>query len=172
MRAALGRLVRDERGAAAAEFALILPFLVILHLAVVEFVQAWQVRTRVGHVAASIADVASQSRSLGEAELNDILRAGDAMMRPYPTAPLGERITSLSTNAQGVVSADWSVSRNFPSSPAPTTPPGFLGPNESVIVGETIYDYRPGIRIIMADRFRLRQAAYVRPRVSARVEKR
>lgn len=154
------------------EFALILPFLVIMHLAVVEFVQGWQVRTRVGHVAASIADVASQSRSLGNAELNDILLAGDAMMQPYPTAPLGERITSLSANGQGVVSADWSVSRNFPSGPAPVTPRGFLAANESVIVAETVYDYRPGIRIIMPERVRLRHAAYVRPRVSAKVEKR
>ncbi|MCR5875706.1 pilus assembly protein [Phenylobacterium sp. J426] len=169
---ALRRFGRDEHGAAAVEFALILPFLVFMHLAVVEFVQAWQVRTRVGHVAASIADVTSQSRTVSDADLADILLAGDAMMRPYPTAPLGERITSLTANAQGAVVVDWSVGRNFGAAPAATAPPNFLAPNESIIVAEARYDYRPAISVYLLDKFTLRQTAYVRPRVATKVEKR
>jgi Flp pilus assembly protein TadG len=172
MIARLATFRRDTRGAAAVEFALILPFLVFMHLAVVEFVQAWQVRTRVGHVAASIADVTSQARSVGDTDLADIFKAGDAMMRPYPTTPLGERITSLTANAQGAVVVDWSVGRNFGAAPTPTVPANFLAPNESVIVAEARYAYRPAISVFTLDEFTLSQAAYVRPRVSTKVEKR
>lgn len=172
MRGVASRLKRDERGAAAVEFALILPFLVFMHLAVVEFVQAWQVRTRVGHVAASLADVTSQSRTVSDADLTDILLAGDAMMRPYPTAPLGERITSLTANAQGVVEMKWTVSRNFASEPTPKLPANFLAPNDSIIVAEAKYAYRPAISVVVPEQFTLRHTAYVRPRVSTSVEKR
>ncbi|MGA0607193.1 TadE/TadG family type IV pilus assembly protein [Phenylobacterium sp. VNQ135] len=166
------RMARDESGAAAVEFALILPFLVVMHLAVVEFVQAWQVRTRVSHVAASLADVTSQARSVSDADLNDILLAGDAMMRPYTVAPLGERITSMTANAQGAVGVDWTASRNFGAAPAPVLPAKFLAPNDSIIVAEARYAYQPAIAVVLKGQITLRHTAYVRPRVGAKIEKR
>lgn len=172
MRRFLIRWRACARGGAAVEFGLILPFLFVMHITVGEIVQAWQVRTRVFHVASAIADVTSQARGLTDGELADIMQAGDAMMRPYPVEPLGERITSLVADAQGAVAVDWSVSRNFPASPAPSVPSGYLAPHESIIVADAIYEYEPAFNLFLADSFRLRHTAYIRPRVSAKVDKR
>ncbi|MFN3584951.1 TadE/TadG family type IV pilus assembly protein [Phenylobacterium sp.] len=166
------RFLRDARGAAALEFGLILPFLFVMHLTIVELVQAWQVRTRITHIASSLADVTSQERSVSDSDLADILLAGDAMIRPYPATPLGERVTSLVSDPYGVVRVDWTVSRNFPSSPPASAPAGFLQPNESILVADVVYDYQPALHFFLKDNFRLKHTSYVRPRMSAKVEKR
>lgn len=166
------RFLRDVRGAAALEFGLILPFLFVMHLTIVELVQAWQVRTRITHIASSVADVTSQNRSVSDSELADILLAGDAMIRPFPAQPLGERVTSLVTDQYGVVRVDWTSSRNFPSLPAASVPAGFLKPNESILVADVVYDYQPALHFFLKDTFRLKHTSYVRPRVSTKVERR
>jgi Flp pilus assembly protein TadG len=172
MRSGVLRFLRDARGAAALEFGLILPFLFVMHLTIVEIVQAWQVRTRIAHVASSLADVTSQSRSVTDSDLTDILLAGDAMIRPYPAPPLGERVTSLASDQNGVVRIDWTASRNFPSSPPASVPAGFLKPNESILVADVTYDYQPMLHFFLPASFRLKHTSYVRPRVSAKVERR
>lgn len=161
---------RDQRGAAALELGLILPFLVVLHLAVGEFVQAWQVRTRIAQVAATISDITSQARSVTSADLDDVFMAGDIILSPNPTATLGSRLTSMSANASGVVSTDWTVSDNYRGDPV-SLPAGFLGPNESVIVADVVYRYEPMFDLFMNAGFDMRHTSYARPRISLKVEK-
>lgn len=161
---------RDQRGAAALEMGLILPFLVLLHLAVGEFIQAWQVRTRVAQAAATISDITAQARSVTTTELNDIFMAGDVILSPNPTATLGSRLTSMSANASGVVTTDWQVSDNYRGSGV-SLPAGFLSPNESVIVSDIVYRYEPMFDLFMKTGFDMRHTSYARPRISAKVER-
>lgn len=170
MRRLLNAFGRDQRGGAALELGLVLPFLVLLHLAVGEFVQAWQVRTRLAQVAATLSDITSQARSVTTSEVTDIFMAGDVILSPNPTGTLGSRLTSMSTNANGAVSTDWSVSDNYRGGSA-TLPPGFLGPNESVIVADVVYTYSPVFNVFFSSGFDMRHTSYARPRVSAKVEK-
>lgn len=170
MSAFLGAFRRDQRGAAALELGLMLPFLVLLHLAVGEFVQAWQVRTRVAQVAATISDITSQARSVTSGDLSDIFTAGDIILSPNDTGTLGSRLTSMSANASGVVTTDWTVSDNY-RGPGVSLPAGFLAPNESVIIADVVYTYDPMFDLFFSKGFDMRQTSYARPRISMKVEK-
>lgn len=161
---------RDQRGAAAIELGLMLPFLVVLHLAVGEFVQAWQVRTRVAQVAGTISDITAQARSVNDADLTDIFTAGDIILSPHNTGTLGSRLTSMSANASGVVAVDWTISDNY-RGPSVSLPAGFLAPNESVIVADVVYSYQPMFDLFIPTAFDMRQTAYARPRISLKVER-
>jgi Flp pilus assembly protein TadG len=163
------RLFSDTRGVAAVEFALLLPLLITLYLGSVEVFAVFGADRRAAHLAAAMADVAAQSRSLSNTELTDIMAMGPSMMHPEPTgALLQQRITSLVADSNGRVSSDWSVNRNFASGAAPTLPAGYLAAGESVVVAEVRYGYRTAFGMTGAT-LNLRKSAAVRPRLSERV---
>ncbi len=162
---------RDARGAAAIEFALILPVVFGLHIAAAEFLQAFQAQRRVAHLASSMADITAQSRVVSTADLNDVFAAGRSLIYPLPTSGLSQRISSISANASGVVSVDWTVSQNWVSGGSPNVPNGYLQPNESAIVTDVVYDYRPVFGMFVPDSIRFARHAYVRPRLSPKVER-
>lgn len=172
MRRFLIRAAADSRGAAAVEFALVFPILFVLNIGAVEALQAYQVQRNVAHVAATLADITAQSRTVTETELQDILGAGLTVMHPFPTTSLQQRLTSMTANSAGTsASQDWTSKRNYTGSDPAVVPSGYLGGNESVIVADVIYDYRPTFRVFMPSSIRLVRHAYARPRLTVKVEK-
>jgi len=171
MIAFLRRAAANETGASAVEFALILPFLFLLHIGSAEALQAYTAHRNLSHVAATMADITSRSRTVTAAELNDVLLASGSVMYPFSTQQLQQRISSLSASSGGSVSVDWTVKKDFSSSSTPSAPAGFLLANESVIITDVIYDYRPTFGLFLPDTIRMTRHAYVRPRLSAKVEK-
>lgn len=162
---------RDERGAAAVEFALLLPILVALQLGSVELVRAFEAQRRIAHVAAAMADVVSQGKTVDDAELADAMTAGEVLIAPLPSQGLGLRISSLSADAQGRVSVDWTASRNWTQAGAPAAPAGYLAAGESVVLADVAYDYTSPIRFVLPDTIHFVRHAYVRPRLSSQVQK-
>jgi Flp pilus assembly protein TadG len=167
----LRRAAADAKGASAVEFALILPFLFLLHIGSAEALQAYVAHRNVAHVAATMADITARNRTVSTADLNDILAAGVTVMHPFPNVGLQQRISSLSANASGTVARDWTVNKGYIQSDAPSVPPGYLLANESVIVTDVIYEYRPTFGMFLPDTIRMTRHSYVRPRLSAKVEK-
>ena len=167
----LKRLAKDRRGVSAVEFALILPFLFLLHIGSAEALQAYTAHRNLSHVAATMADIASRSRTVTTAELNDILLASGSVMHPFPTETLQQRISSLSANAVGSVNVDWTINKAFAGATTPSAPAGFLLANESVIITDVIYDYRPTYGLFLPDTIRMTRHAYARPRLSTKVDK-
>lgn len=171
MMAFLKRAIRDRQGAAALEFALIFPVLFILHIAAVEALGAYQAQRKVSHIAAAMADITAQNRTVTTAELDDVLKASVSMIYPYPNTSVQQRVSSLSANGSGSVSTDWTVKKDFSSADGPSVPSGYLSANESVIVTDVVYDYRPTFGLFMPETIRFTRHAYVRPRLSVKVEK-
>jgi Flp pilus assembly protein TadG len=164
------RFWRDRRGVAALEFALLAPILVGLYLSAVEVTLALQAQRRMAHMASAMADMTSQTRVITTAQLDDVMQAGSVMAYPLPTAPLGQRIASLTASSSGAISVDWVRTRNFDSVAAPSVPAGFLKPNESAIVADTIYDYPSVFTVVLPALMRFQRHAYLRPRLSETVE--
>jgi Flp pilus assembly protein TadG len=164
-------LLKDERGVAAVEFALLAPFLMLLYFGLVEFMQAYQAQKRVSHVAMSIADVVAQERTTTDARLTDTLQAGVVLMTPFPQTDLRERVSSLTANSAGVVAVDWTVDRNWTGGSAPTVPAGFLNPGESAIVADVAYTYQPTYTLAMTAPITMTRHANVRPRLTEQVQK-
>lgn len=171
MKSFLRRTALDQGGAAAMEFALIFPILFVLQIAAVEALGAYQAQRKVSHIAAAMADITAQSRSVSTSELDDILSASVSMIHPFPTTGVQQRVSSMSANSAGSVSTDWSVKKAYTIAGGPSLPSGYLTANESVIVTDVVYDYKPTFGLFLPETIRFTRHAYVRPRLSVKVEK-
>lgn len=165
------RMAADRKGAAAAEFALIFPVLFVLNIGAAEALQVYQVQRNVAHMAAVMADITAQSRSVTDAEVQDILSASVSIIHPFPKTSLQQRVTSLSANSSGSVSQDWTAKKDYTGTAGATVPSGYLGANESVIVTDVVYDYRPTFGFFLPDNIRFTRHGYARPRLTQKVEK-
>ena len=167
----LRRAAADQDGAAAIEFVLIFPVLFVLHVAAAEALQVYLAQRNVAHIAAAMADIMAQSRTVTAADVDDVLMASTAMIHPFPNVSLQQRVSSLSASASGTVSTDWTVKKAYTGTGAPSVPTGYLLANESAIVTDVIYDYKPTFGLFLPETIRFTRHAYVRPRLSAKVEK-
>lgn len=164
-------MAADRQGAAAVEFALIFPLLFVLNIGAAEALQVYQVQRNVAHMAAVMADITAQSRTVTDAELQDILSASLSIIHPFPRTTLQQRVTSLSANDTGTVSQDWTAKKDYNGSSPASVPSGYLGANESVIVTDVIYDYKPTFGLFLPETIRFTRHAYARPRLTQKVEK-
>ncbi|MBU1377943.1 MAG: pilus assembly protein [Alphaproteobacteria bacterium] len=167
----LRRLAADRKGASAVEFALILPILFLLHIGAAEALQAYVAQRNVAHIASTMADITARNRTISNAELNDVLSASVAVMYPFPSVRLQQRVSSISADGSGTITTDWTAKKDYTAAGSPSLPQGYLRSNESVIVTDVIYDYKPTFGFFLPDTIRMVRHAYVRPRLSAKVEK-
>ena len=165
------RVAHDRKGVAAVEFALVFPVIFVLNVAAGEGVQAYIAQRQVAHIAATMADITSQSRTVTPAELDDILIASTAMIHPFPSQSLQQRLSVMTTNGSGSVTTDWTQKRSWTGAGGPSIPSGYLAANESVVIADVVYDYRPTFGLFLPDTIRITRHAYVRPRLSAKVER-
>jgi Flp pilus assembly protein TadG len=154
----LRRLVRrcqaSQEGVAAIEFAMIVPILAFMFIGAVELSQAITVDRRITQVASSTADlVARAEKQISQTEITDILRVGGYILKPYAEAPLLiviRNVTSSPTNAS-IAKQSWSCTYNGTgqaqtcacSSENYTLPGNLVSTNDSVVISEVTYAYKP-----------------------------
>lgn len=166
------RLVRDARGVAAVEFALIAPLLLLLYFGVVELTQGAMTQQRAAHTASAIADLVAQNQSITSAQISDIFSAGATLMYPYPTATLKMRVSSLTADASDNVTVAWSQASGMTAlaKGAPVTVPAdVIAANGSAIMGESQYTYTSVFGQIMPQPVVFNEVYYLQPRLSTTV---
>jgi Flp pilus assembly protein TadG len=143
------RLTADRRGIAAVEFALLLPFLLILLIGMSETVTALNTDRKVSQVASSAADLVAQAESISTSEIADIMVAAEQIMLPYSDTSLDVIIASVTFDDEGEPKVDWSRNKSG-SAPwgAGTTPPidipeSISVAGNSLVVGKSSYTYVP-----------------------------
>jgi Flp pilus assembly protein TadG len=177
MPARLRRFAEDKRGVSAIEFAMLLPLMITLYLGTVEISQGIAIDRKVSLTARTIADLAAQSQTLTNAQLQDLLKASAAVMTPYndsdPTKPakLGVAVTSVSIDAQGRATVVWSQKLNGGPTHTPgesvTLPATALAiPNTSLVWAQAQYAYTPTIGYVITSTLNLHDQMYMRPRLS------
>jgi len=149
----LHRLRKDTRGILAVEFALALPVLVLIAIAGIEMTRLILINQKVDRATSTMADLVSQSRELVEADLTAMFSASQYVMEPYTLDTDGVVIVSsisASGGAQPVVNwqrtfgAGTGTSNYGAEGGTATLPTGFLvRDDESIIVSETFFDYKP-----------------------------
>jgi len=169
----LRRFSADRRGVAAIEFALLLPVLVLLYCGLAEFTLAIMAQRQAAHAASVVGDLVAQETNVNAAEMNDIFAVGQAIIKPFPRAPLKLRVTSVKADAQGVPRVVWSQGNGLGSFGLGITPAGFpptlLAAGDSVIQADVGYTYTSPLQQVLPRPVSYANTFYLRPRRSAEV---
>lgn len=169
---------KDNEGVAALEFAIILPLMMSMWLGTFEITQSIAANRRVTLVSRTIADLTSRADKVNASDLATIFGASKAVFSPLDSSQLKMILTSVK-RIGGQDKVVWSQVPTGQSTPGPyavgsvmTLPGTILAANdESVIVAEVIYSYKPISQWITSPvSFDLGQKTYMIPRASAEVK--
>ena len=144
----------QERGIAAAEFALTLPIWITMMLGAADGTYFLIVNEKTDRIAYTVTDVVTQYQSVSIANLNDIVKAAAQLMDPFPFNTNGIVIVSSVYKPAGqnpVIKWQYAgggtlvkSSRIGTTGGAPTLPNGLtLNDNDNVIISEVYYNFAP-----------------------------
>ncbi len=165
----LVRLARDRSAIAAVEFALILPFMLTLYIGGVQVSEALSINRKASHVANTVADLVTQSKSLASSDISNIMAASSAVMAPYDASPLTISLAEVKIDSTGKATVAWSAAQNTTALAAgsPVTLPAALAVPSSYLVMTVVhYPYSPPIGYVLTGSFDLNSTAYLQPRLS------
>jgi Flp pilus assembly protein TadG len=178
---------------AATEFAIVVPFMLLLLIGGVELGNGMAINVKVSATAHSVGDMVTQNTSLSTTSLQNILTGASAIIAPYPVTnnQLMITVSEVSSDANGNLALQWSKSYNGASfgpgrtslgangSYAALTPPtslnGTVGnannannQNDQVsfIVSEASYAYTPNLGYTISGTVNLGDSYWLFPRCS------
>lgn len=162
--------LRDRKGLAAVEFALIAPVMIIMFYGMVELASAVDCNSRVARVSSTVADLVAQSPAVSTADTTNIFNAANAILFPYAAANARIVVTSLVADSNGNVTVAWSDAHNTSprASPPSSIPSGILPNSSSVIYAEVRYSFTPAISYFLGT-VNLTGNFYSKPRRSVKV---
>jgi Flp pilus assembly protein TadG len=171
--AALVRLIGDRRGISAVEFAICLPFLVLLYIGGYQLSDATSANRKVTTATRAIADLTSQYTSVSAADLDTILNASTQILAPYKVSAAKATVSQIYVNSNLVSTVSWSRGLNVS---ALTTGAAFALPasmkraDSYVIVANVDYSYVPVAAADMIGTLPLRDTIIMWPRASVQVK--
>ena len=170
----LRRFAEHRGGLALVEFAMVLPFLLLLYLAGYQVSDALSCNRKVTITTRAVADLTTQYSAITDDGITDILNASTKIMAPYNAANAMVRVSELSTDATGKTTVVWSriatgVGRAAGSSY--TLPATIKTNGTNMIVAEVSYAYKPAVNFGIVGPLNLSDVIYMNPRVSNSVDK-
>jgi Flp pilus assembly protein TadG len=172
------RLVRDKRGNAAVEFAVIVPLMLVMFFGTIEFSSAVAVDRKISLVTQGLADLVSRYPAVYDVDITNFFMIGNAMLTPYSSTPLKTTITEIYIDpSTGVARAQWSKG-DAPRTTGSTAPvpanliardaSNKIIANQYLIFTETNYLYTPAVGYVMGIAgVALSDRTYMRPRVAS-----
>ncbi|MFO1209427.1 MAG: TadE/TadG family type IV pilus assembly protein [Amaricoccus sp.] len=172
------RLLRDVRGIAASEFALILPILVLFTAGTVEYSRLILLTQKLQSGSFILADLTARDKTLKVGDLDNIFLALDRVIQPFPFATDGKAIVSSigydSTakapvvNWQRTGAGTLAAASQIGSSGKTATLPSDLtiAAGETIISAEVYYQFEPLFGLGIAPRT-IRKVAYFKPRLGS-----
>jgi Flp pilus assembly protein TadG len=183
----------DADAVAATEFAIVVPFMLLLLVGGVELGDGLAINVKVSATTHSVADMVTQNTSLSTASMQNILTGATAIIAPYPVnnSQLMVTVSEISSDTNGNLTLQWSQSyngasfgpgrpgigssANYAALSIPTSLNGTAGnannPNGqndqvSFIVSEVSYAYTPNLGYTISGTVNLRDNDWVFPRCS------
>lgn len=166
LQSAFKHLKRDERGIAATEFALVLPFLLLILMGVIELSNVLTVERKLLNAMQSAADLIGQKTDITNSDLNEIFFAAQLTMNPFDTANMTIGVASVRfDDTTGVPTLSWTSGWNGGSVVNPTVLAAGRGEaGASIVIVSGAYSYTPLSSLILTSAFTLEEISYVRPR--------
>ncbi len=157
------RFRKDERGANAVEFALLMPVLLLLLLGSVALFDLFRTWQSVEKATFTVGDMMSRQMVMSQAELDSML----VLMRQIVPGAIegGIRVSSISRNGERLV-VNWTRSAgvNVPSTPLPTEALPNIADGDSVLLTESFVPHRRLADIVGLGEFEFKVQAAHRPR--------
>jgi len=167
----------DSRAVSATEFAIVLPFMLLLWVGGIELGNGMAIGVKVSETAHTVADLVSRNACVTSATLNAMLNASSATIAPYAAANATVIVSEVSTDASGNATVTWSKSLPTGAEHALNQPmalPASLGipspPNISMILGEASYQYTPNLGYTITGTVTIAESYYLFPRVTSAVQ--
>jgi Flp pilus assembly protein TadG len=171
----LRRFGGDREGAAAVEFALILPFLLLLYLGTIEASSLITVDRRVAVISGAVGDLVARwdpdKAAMTGDNLTDFFRASEGIIMPYSTTGLRQVVSFVRVNADGSTEVVWSRGYNGGTQrtagrPYPDIPTNMrnLASGGFIVASETTYPYRPVLGLVFRDELSLYSESFYLPR--------
>jgi Flp pilus assembly protein TadG len=162
----------DDKAVAAVEFAVILPFMLLLLIGGVDIGNRLAIGVKVSKTAHTIADLITQNTTITDTQMSQMLCASAQVVAPYSMVNGVMTISEVSTDSSGAATVTWSDSLNGTPHPVgqPMTLPTPLAgtKNISLILGEMSYKYTPTMGYTLAGTV-LADSYYLYPRQSVSV---
>ncbi len=168
---------KDSRGVSAIEFAFVAPILIMCYLALAELTLGMMASRRTSHLAATIGDLAAQSETLSQANINDLWNIGTSMLLPFSTksssgvAILKMRLTlvkMVNTSGTSQAKVQWSKSSNWTDyvqdQVIPSITTAQISDNEYLVMTEVEYDYDSPIGNFLPGTTKFTDTFYHHPR--------
>ena len=168
-------ILREKKGVAAVEFALIAPVIVLVFFGLIELCQGMNAKQRVESVASTSSDLVAQSTNMTPTAVNNVFEAANAILFPYPAgANITIVVSSLVENGTTPNSAKvvWSRTKNGTARPVDSTlaiPPGVITPGGSVIYAEVTYSFSPVTSYVIGHTVTMTSNFFSRPRRTVQV---
>lgn len=176
IRAGLARLRRAERGAAAVEFALILPIMLLVYIGSMEASTLISMDRKVQSIAGSVGDlVARTDKVLPASQMRDFFRAASGIMTPFSSDPVLQVVTAVNVSNDGVARVAWSrqfiggvysTSTRYPQNSVFPLPAEMIdiSKGQMVIAAEASYAYTPLFGIVFNQPVNLYRSSFYLPR--------
>ncbi|MGL4288509.1 MAG: TadE/TadG family type IV pilus assembly protein [Phreatobacter sp.] len=178
-RAFVSRARKDTRGVSAIEFGLVVTLMVPLLFGLAETTQALQINRKVSIAARALADLASQTATIADADMKNIKDAASDVLAPFPVANARVTLTGIKIDDKGKATVGWSEVRSGASDvggyacgatmtvPADLMPA--LGKTGFLVLAEVTYNYRPALPWFMPASVVLSDRLYAGPRIGASI---
>jgi Flp pilus assembly protein TadG len=141
------RFARENAGAAAVEFAMLLPVMMALYFGGVELTAGISASRKTTLVAHTVADLIAQTSNVTNADMTDIFTAAKTVATPFNDGNLSVRVSSIKIDNAGIAKIDWSdtLPGGTPRAVGSvvTLKPTLAVPNTSLIWSEIGYSYKP-----------------------------
>jgi len=168
------RLFLDRSGTSAVEFAICLPFLILLYIGGYQLVDGLSAYRKVTATARTVADLTSQFTTVNDADLDTILNVSQKVMAPYRMNSATMTISQIRIDAAGLSTVEWSRGKNSAGLTVGSNfmiPAGIRTPNTWLIVASLNYNYVPNVGATLIGTIPMRDQIILNPRATARITK-
>jgi Flp pilus assembly protein TadG len=163
----------DKSGVAAVEFALILPFLLLVYFGTAEVGEGVMLNRKTSLTAATVANIVAQYTTISaSSQLPDILNVSTQIFSPYSASSAGIIVSCVSIDSSGKATVSWSQAQNATArsaGQAMTVPAALDLPNTSLIFSETSYAYTAPVDFLKIGVIHIYDSVYMSPRASTTV---